>query len=256
MSTRWIFEEVENGHLSSRVGRDMSAIVAEWPGVGSYRSDRLPRFVADSRAAASQVRKLERGAVRALDRWVADELSLHGSAVELDGAGVAFVGESGAGKSTLAAALVLQHGASLIADDIVAVDDDGSELVLLATDAEHWLDSESRRALGLGMDNHAKEPVSPRAVGVRAPLRLLVELVARPVERASPCGLSGRAVLETLARAAVNIPGDPARDAAHFARLGRLAQTPLMRLERPAEWHDRAIDDLVRILRDTLRGKS
>jgi hypothetical protein len=48
-------------------------------------------------------------------------LPLHASAVELDGAAVAFCGPSGAGKSTLALHLV-KRGHRLLCDDICAID--------------------------------------------------------------------------------------------------------------------------------------
>jgi len=48
-------------------------------------------------------------------------LPLHGSAVVIDGAAYAIVGESGAGKSTLAAAF-LEQGYELLTDDVIAVD--------------------------------------------------------------------------------------------------------------------------------------
>jgi hypothetical protein len=48
-------------------------------------------------------------------------LSLHASAVAIEGQGVAFVGRSGRGKSTLAAALAAR-GHALAADDLVALD--------------------------------------------------------------------------------------------------------------------------------------
>lgn len=47
-------------------------------------------------------------------------LPLHGSAVVIDGRAWAFVGDSGAGKSTLASTLI-QHGYTLISDDILAI---------------------------------------------------------------------------------------------------------------------------------------
>jgi len=48
---------------------------------------------------------------------------LHGSAVEVDGKGVAFVGMSGQGKSTMAA-IFCSAGANFVADDVLVVDFD------------------------------------------------------------------------------------------------------------------------------------
>jgi hypothetical protein len=55
-------------------------------------------------------------------------LALHGSAVDLDGSGVAFLAPKLHGKSTLALALALSGG-RLITDDLVAVDLDNPNLV-------------------------------------------------------------------------------------------------------------------------------
>jgi hypothetical protein len=52
----------------------------------------------------------------------------HASAVELDGAALAFTGASGAGKSTLAARLVLE-GASFISDDVLSVERVGEDVI-------------------------------------------------------------------------------------------------------------------------------
>ena len=48
-------------------------------------------------------------------------LTLHGSAINIDGRATVFLGDKGAGKSTTAAALV-QAGYGLVTDDIVAID--------------------------------------------------------------------------------------------------------------------------------------
>jgi hypothetical protein len=53
---------------------------------------------------------------------------LHAGGVVLDGSGVAILGPSGAGKSTLVAALV-ERGAGFLADDVIAVQPSGGEVV-------------------------------------------------------------------------------------------------------------------------------
>lgn len=55
------------------------------------------------------------------------ESVFHASAVEMDGAGIAFVGNSGAGKSTLAA-VVCRRGATLVTDDVLRVEQTGSSV--------------------------------------------------------------------------------------------------------------------------------
>jgi hypothetical protein len=55
---------------------------------------------------------------------------LHASAVELDGAAVAFLGDSGDGKSTLALAL-RDRGCRILTDDVLAIDLQGSRAVAI-----------------------------------------------------------------------------------------------------------------------------
>ncbi len=61
------------------------------------------------------------GTVSALLLNLRGHLVLHASAVEIDGAALAFVGQSGRGKSTMAA-LMCVDGAELITDDVLSVD--------------------------------------------------------------------------------------------------------------------------------------
>jgi hypothetical protein len=57
---------------------------------------------------------------RAAERASEDRLVLHGACVEIDGRGVAFVGDSGAGKTTLAVA-ALKRGHPLVCEEATAV---------------------------------------------------------------------------------------------------------------------------------------
>lgn len=54
---------------------------------------------------------------------------LHASAVAVDGVAIAFAGPAGAGKSTMAASLA-RRGHPVLADDIVALDGDGADLLV------------------------------------------------------------------------------------------------------------------------------
>src|SRR5579862_422321 len=73
-------------------------------------------------------------------------VTLHGSAVDLDGQAIAFLAPKYHGKSTTAAALV-DSGATLLADDIVAVTTDGSPRVLPSVPTILlWQDSAARVA--------------------------------------------------------------------------------------------------------------
>ena len=72
-------------------------------------------------AERARIPTLMGGTVMAALCQIAGHLVLHASAIEIDGAGVAFVGDSGAGKSTLAA-LACLGGARLLTDDVLRVD--------------------------------------------------------------------------------------------------------------------------------------
>lgn len=56
------------------------------------------------------------------------ETLTHGSAVCVDGCGLLLTGAPGRGKSSLALSLILEHGATLIADDQVHLWRDGAQL--------------------------------------------------------------------------------------------------------------------------------
>lgn len=61
------------------------------------------------------------GTVMAFVQTLRGRTVLHASAVAVDGAALAFVGQSGRGKSTLAAVMCL-HGSSLLTDDVLVVE--------------------------------------------------------------------------------------------------------------------------------------
>lgn len=90
--------------------------------------------------------------------------TIHATAVLLDGAGVLLVGPSGSGKSDLALRLI-DRGALLIADDRVAVDALGGELLLSAPPTIAGL--LEVRGVGIVRLAHSRQPV---------PARLLVDL--------------------------------------------------------------------------------
>lgn len=73
-------------------------------------------------------RVLASGALMAFQLYLRGHVVLHASAVQLGGAAVGFVGRSGMGKSTMAALLCAEGGA-LVTDDVLRVDDPGSNAV-------------------------------------------------------------------------------------------------------------------------------
>lgn len=75
-----------------------------------------------------------------------DDLVLHGSAVEIDGHAVVFLGHSGVGKSTLAAAFC-QRGHRVLTDDLCVVRPEGGERMVAFPgfpQTKLWLDSLKR----------------------------------------------------------------------------------------------------------------
>lgn len=113
---------------------------------------------------------------------------LHASAVAINRRAVAFMGRAGAGKTTLAGRIVA-NGASLVTDDVLAVDLAGNEVLVhrggavariepaeLQAMSEH-----ERRVLGPVRARGEKWHVTPPLAPPRLPLALTYHLV-RPVE--------------------------------------------------------------------------
>lgn len=96
-----------------------------------------------------RARKDVLGRVFALAFHQAGVLTLHGSAVAIGGRGLCFLAPKFHGKSTTAAALV-DAGGTLLADDLVVVDDPGGEPVLRPTLATVHLWPDSARHVGRG----------------------------------------------------------------------------------------------------------
>ncbi len=94
----------------------------------------------------ASVRKDVLGRVLAVCLHQQGVVALHGSAVEISGVAVAFMAPKFHGKSTTAAALV-DSGAQLLADDIVAISTDGVPVVLPSVPfIQLWKDSAARVA--------------------------------------------------------------------------------------------------------------
>ncbi|GAB2524438.1 hypothetical protein [Paramicrobacterium agarici] len=114
----------------------------------------------------------------------------HGSAVDVDGAGIAFVGHSGQGKTTMAT-LLCSEGASVITDDVLVIDDAatlptirrGSRELRLRSGIEELA---SRAAMGSSrVSADERQVIAPRpADAERVPLRAIV--IPRPTRDDSP----------------------------------------------------------------------
>lgn len=99
---------------------------------------------------------------------------LHASAVAVDGKAVAITAESGTGKTTLAAHLI-DHGADLLADDVLAVELAGSKIAAHPGVALANVDPAQHARLG----TRARAQL-PTELGVGDKLYLLGKLVERP----------------------------------------------------------------------------
>jgi energy-coupling factor transporter ATP-binding protein EcfA2 len=136
-----------------------------------------------------------------------DLLTLHASAVEVGGSGLAILGPSGAGKSTLAA-VFCGMGARLIADDVLRVDPTTSGAMCFPGTQGLRL-RPAARSLGSGIEAAAVEETADgrtRVLPTRcvsAPLKLRAALVpelSREAERLEVTRLGARDGLTELLR--------------------------------------------------------
>lgn len=184
-------------------------------------------------------------------------VSLHASAVELDGRAVAFAGGGGAGKSTLAAQLAL-GGSAVVTDDILALEETaaGFHARPVAGPLKLWPDSVAR-LLGRAEALPRLVPSSPdwdkrrlnhgvagvNFAGEPLPLAVVYLLETRAAATAPPGAESvppAAALVELTAHSYVNYALSPEMRAHEFAVLGRLVRTvPVRRLRLPEAGGDR-----------------
>jgi hypothetical protein len=117
------------------------------PGVARYliSSGREIRVAVEPGADPATIRLFLLGTPMGVLLHQRGVLPLHASAVEVDGAAIAFVGHSGAGKSTMVAGLE-RRGHTLITDDICALSRGASGESLVAPGPPHmklWADAMS-----------------------------------------------------------------------------------------------------------------
>ena len=168
MNAPWLSEvawkqTIVHENQSFRWGRIGSDYVGEWVGLLLLRLDangETKAVMGAPDASQATLEKVTRGEGAAFARFIRGKVSLHASAVELDGAAMVLVGESGAGKSTVAFWLCASHGAALLADDIA-----GLELAEC-----HVFVEPLERALWLNDGSGAKHPramrLAERSVGI------------------------------------------------------------------------------------------
>ena len=169
-------EEVNTG-VRVRLYDDGARLVVEFDDTGTFeitaRGTEL-RWYAPEAPRLEDVRQDLLGRVLALALHQAGVTTLHGSAVEIGGEAVAFLAPKLHGKSTTAAALV-NSGARLVADDLVAVTSDTQPRLLPSVIGVNlWRDS----AAHLGADS------SMETVGGK--LRVRWDDSARRVTEPSP----------------------------------------------------------------------
>lgn len=220
MTSRWIIDEP-----GFRQGTERGAIVAEWAGIATYRSDRSPRLVRADGADEARFLKIAAGAARAIDRRLEGRWSLHASAVGMSGAGVLLLGASGAGKSTMASALV-EMGGTLFADDVAFVDDVEGRLCLSPSERQHWL------AHGDGPKSAI--PAQSCADGAMS-LAMAIELTWDATStRVALEPLRGVAAMEAVSRSVFCLQSGREEAEAHFAAVARLVrEVALFRVTRP-----------------------
>ncbi len=197
----WRSEVVENGQVTFRVGRTSAGMfVAEWPGEARLvQTLGLWSFEPEADLAPARAEKLSKGAARAVRRYFRGEMSFHASAVAIEGNAIIVLGPSGAGKSTMAATMCEIGGASLLADDVLAVERNAAGLLALPTEAAHWL-ATSPRALKQAVParHEAKLPAQVAAI-------VVLDMNESP-SLVQPRELKGRASMLALSHAHITLP--------------------------------------------------
>jgi hypothetical protein len=223
------------------------------------------RWHAPAQADLEAVRKDLLGRVFALCLQQQGVMALHGSAVALDGTAVAFLAPKYHGKSTAAAALI-ETGATLLADDLVAVTAGARAEVLPSVPVvQLWRDSADRMARA-AQSTHArlsasalpKQQLALRSAGLPVPLAGIYLLAPVRADAASTLRrrrLGGvEASLALLGQAKIGALIGIERRSLLLAHLSQLAeQVPVYRLEVPRDfgrlseltsamwrWHEKA----------------
>jgi hypothetical protein len=223
------------------VGTIGSQIVVEWPHIGRLLvsgSGASARFEPLAGVDPAVLDKFRATSLVACRRYLAGDLSLHGSAVRLSSCAVVFVGEKGAGKSTTAMALVERSGGEFLADDIVPIDWIGDTPVVLPMDESLWLSAEVSAWFGLDANYAGKMPHPPRARATTSEhLGAIVELVFDDsIDGVDLRPLRGQDAFLVLSKAQVCYPtggdAEALRDLESRARLGGAARVFRLRRAR------------------------
>lgn len=241
---RWIHEVKVEGAVAFRAGKQGAEMIAHWPGLGKLtcaRDGSRATFEPVVRASPRLIGKLERAQVRGLLRDLAGRMTVHASAVAVEGRAVLFLGSDGAGKSTAAAEMCLRHGSVLLADDAASIDVSSDHVWVAPSEADHWLTRRSRQVLGIehprGAASRRKHAVQALSVGSGpCPLGLVIALrfdpsVTAPVLRPLPGGEAARLLLEAAIRFDVEDGEARRRELGQIAAVYGCA--PFLELVRP-----------------------
>lgn len=179
---RWLGEARVGRVTHARIGACGDQLIAEWASVGKLtvgRDGSNPMFETLPGVHPLQRSKIEQGAVRLLLRSLNGKIGLHGSAVEIGGRAIVFIGDARDGKSTLAAALCTDPNVRLLADDAVALEGPDPWSVE-PTEHAHFLDALAIQALDLIAPTETlrgKGAVEPsRVCDAPSPLQAIVRL--------------------------------------------------------------------------------
>jgi len=238
----WLREAYALGRTWFRVGREGDSLIAEWEELGAVRATLVGdewdiRVMPRVGLAPPLDEKWRRGLVRAMVRHLEGRPTLHASAVRLEGAAFAFLGDSGAGKSTCAADLCSRLGAELLADDTVELEVSRAGYSVGATETSHWLLSDAATELGFASIPGRKAPRAAARVAHES-ARLAAIVVLQFDDDASPATLTplrGHPAFEGLTASFVRFLLDDSRVALRdLDTLSHLARAvPILLLRRP-----------------------
>ena len=239
-------EEVQPGVSVSLYHEPSSArLVFDDTGVFDISADgRFIRWYEPPDADLNAVRRDLLGRVFAVCLQQQRVFVLHGSAVQLGGVAIAFLAPKYHGKSTTAAALI-EQGARLLGDDLVAVTPGKDPRVLPSVPVVQLWEDAARRVMKSARQwergGASKVQVGQRTNGV--PTRLAAMYLLAPVRpeaartvRRTRLG-SVESALTLLGQAKVGTLIGAERRLALLARLGELAdRVPVYRLEIPRDF--------------------
>ena len=199
------------------------------------------------------------GTILAITLYQRGMLVLHGSAIRINGAAVAFVGTSGVGKSSIAAALHAR-GHAVISDDIIPIDLDTDLPLALPGFPMLKMDNLTALSMNIDLDSLQSIPVGKQKYGSLTPAQfqkdpvplahvfILMSAKFRKIERLGPQA----AFLELIRNAPPtmwNMPGD----AGHTFRCAKIVnRVPISSFSR--EFGREALLDHARMIEDYLEN--